>query len=93
MDVASDSVSTGPDKFLNGQIFFYLCKPLTRNYANSVTDFSTVCHSIERFSYDPEMKTREQNRNKKRTEIERFDWFTERIQTRAGFWLVKRTLG
>ena len=30
---------------------------------------------IEQFSYDHEMKTREQNRNNKRTEIERFDWF------------------
>ena len=28
---------------------------------------------IERFSSDLEMKTREQNRNNKRTEIERFD--------------------
>ena len=28
------------------------------------------------------MKTRQQNRNNKRTEIERFDWFIERIQTR-----------
>ena len=33
---------------------------------------------IERFSHDLEMKTREQNRNNKRTEIERFDWFIER---------------
>ena len=33
------------------------------------------------------MKTREQNRNNKRTEVERF---TERIQTRvAGLWLKK----
>ena len=46
----------------------------------------------ERISYDLEMKTREQNRKNKRTEIERFDWFIERIQT-PGFWLVKRTLG
>ena len=38
---------------------------------------------LERFSYDLEMKTREQNRNNKRTEIERFDWFIERIQTRV----------
>ena len=63
---------------------------------------------IERFSYDLEMKTREQNRNRwsfftfiynrsskmnyfiytshqnrnnKRTEIQRFDWFIERVQT------------
>ena len=36
---------------------------------------------IERFSYDREMKTRKQNRNNKRTEIERFDWFIERMQT------------
>ena len=34
------------------------------------------------------MKTREQNRNNKRTEIEQFDWFIERIQTRVAFgWL------
>ena len=37
--------------------------------------------TLARFSYDFEMKTHEQNRNKKRTEIERFDWFIERIQT------------
>ena len=47
---------------------------------------------IERFSYDLEMKTREQNRNNKRTEIERFDWFIERIQTRVAFdWLRERS--
>ena len=34
------------------------------------------------------MKTREQNRNNEQTEIERFDWFVERIQTLVGFgWL------
>ena len=34
------------------------------------------------------MKTREQNRNKIRTEIERFDLFIERIQTCVAFgWL------
>jgi len=38
---------------------------------------------IERFSHDLEMKTRERNRNNKRTEIERFDWFIERIQMRV----------
>ena len=43
---------------------------------------------LERFSYDLEMKTREHDRNNKRTEIERFDWSNAR-----GFWLVKRTLG
>ena len=48
--------------------------------------------SIERFSYDLEMKTREQNRNNKRMEIERFDWFIERIQTRVAFcWLSERS--
>ena len=47
---------------------------------------------IERFSYDLEMKTREQNRKNKRTEIERFDWFIERIQTRVAFgWLSERS--
>ena len=38
------------------------------------------------------MKTREQNRNNKRTEIERFDWFTERKQTRVAFgWSSERS--
>ena len=47
---------------------------------------------IERFSYDLEMKARQQNRNNKRTEIERFDWFIERIQTRVAFgWLSERS--
>ena len=46
----------------------------------------------ERFSFDLEMKTREQNRNNKRTEIERFDWFIERTQTRVTFgWLSERS--
>ena len=46
---------------------------------------------LERFSYDLEMKTRKQNNKNKRTEIERFDWFIERIQTRVGFgWLSER---
>ena len=31
------------------------------------------------------MKTREQNRNNKRTKIERFDWFIKQIQTRVAF--------
>ena len=43
---------------------------------------------IERFSYDLEIKTREQYRNNKQTEIERFNWFIEHIQTRVAFgWL------
>ena len=34
------------------------------------------------------MTTREQNRKNRRTEIERFDWFIERIQTRVAYgWL------
>ena len=32
--------------------------------------------ALERFSYDLEMKTPEQNRNNKRTEIERFDFLS-----------------
>ena len=43
------------------------------------------CKELERFSYDLEMKAREQNRNDKRTEIERFDWFIERTDKRV--WL------
>ena len=46
---------------------------------------------IEQFSYDLEMKTRGQNRNNKRTKIERFDWFMERIQPRVAFgWSSER---
>ena len=48
--------------------------------------------NIERFSCDLEMKTRKQNRNKKRTERERFDWLIVRIQTRVAFdWLRERS--
>ena len=48
--------------------------------------------ALERFSYGLEMKTREQDRNSKRTKIERFDWFVERIQTRVAFgWLSERS--
>ena len=39
----------------------------------------------------PWNETRKQNRNNKRTEIERFDWLIERIQTRVAFgWLNER---
>jgi len=38
------------------------------------------------------MQTREQNRNNKQTVIERFEWFAEQLQTRAGLgWLSKRS--
>jgi len=47
---------------------------------------------IERFSYNLEMKTREQNRNNKPKKIGRFDWFVERIQTRVAFdWLSEQS--
>ena len=43
-------------------------------------------------SYDLDMKTREKNRNNTPTEIGRFDWFIERMQTRVAFgWLSKRS--
>ena len=48
---------------------------------------------VERFSYDVEMKTREQNRNNTPTELERFDWFIERIQTRVAFGQLSKRLG
>ena len=39
------------------------------------------------------MKTTQQNRNNKRTEIEQFDWFIERIQTHVAFgWLSEQEL-
>ena len=48
-------------------------------------------YPLGRFLFDLEMKTREQNRNDKRTEIERFDWIIERIQTRVACgWLRER---
>ena len=51
-----------------------------------------ACKGLERFSYDLEMKTREQNRKNKRTEIERFDWFIEWIQTQVAFgWLIEHS--
>ena len=46
---------------------------------------------LERFSYDLEIETPE-NRNNKRTKIERFDWFIERIQKPVAFgWLSERS--
>ena len=37
-------------------------------------------------------KRADQNRNNERTEIERFDWFIKRIQTRVAFgWLSERS--
>ena len=54
--------------------------------AKQVIVASSLMHNhVERFSYDLETKTRKQNRNSKRTERERFDWFIERIQTRVVF--------
>ena len=58
--------------------------PMTSSDLNGVmlgSMFAVFILLVERFSYDLETKTREQNRNNKRTEIERFDWFVERIQT------------
>ena len=47
---------------------------------------------LERFSYHPKIKTRQQNRNNKRTERERLGWFIEQIQTRVAFgWLSERS--
>ena len=34
------------------------------------------------------MKAREQNKNNKQTEMKRFDWFIERIQTHLAFGLL-----
>ena len=47
---------------------------------------------LGQFSYDLEIKTREQNSNNIRTEIERFNWFAKRMQTGVAFgWLSERT--
>ena len=64
----------------------YFCELLGENGIDNIANY------IERFLYDLEMKTREQNRNNKGMEIERFDWFIERIQTRVAFgWLSERS--
>ena len=39
------------------------------------------------------MKTRKLNRNNKRTEIERFDWFIKRKQTRVAFGCLSERSG
>ena len=49
--------------------------------------------SLERFSYDLEIKTREQNRNNNRTEIGQFIWFIERIQKCVSFGSLRERSG
>ena len=73
-------------------------EPPRNEVLNITNDFlfpsvvSLTSSVIKRFSGDLEMKTRGRNRNNKRTEIERFDWFIERIQTRVAFgWLSERS--
>ena len=58
---------------------------LSTNMASPSTKVRKTFRQIERFSYDLEMKAREQNRNDERMEIERFDWFIERKDKRV--WL------
>ena len=59
--------------------------PYVDNYSGRSITLSIM---LEQFSYDLEMKTREPNKNNKRTEIKRFDWFIERIQNHLAFgWL------
>ena len=83
--------------FTSWTVISALTTPITVNSTPIFSSFlalpSRLClKTVERFSYDIEMKTREQNRNNKRTEIERFDWFIERIQTRVAFgWLSERS--
>jgi len=77
--MALDMIMAGVDTVsaMLQQTYMYIC----------ITEMS-----LERFSYDLEIKTREQNRNNKRPEIERFDSFIERIQTRLAFgWLSERS--
>ena len=80
-------------RYVSTSLPFYLCQLLHKK-TKTTTKPITTTNQIEWFSYDLEMKTPEQNRNNKRTEIEPFHWFIERIYTNArGFWLVKGTLG
>ena len=62
--------------------------PVFKLFYNFSVVRDKACLILERFSYELELKTREQNRNNKQTEIERFEWFIERLQTRVAFgWL------
>ena len=64
-----------------------LTAKVSREFKNS-----EIYRFIERFSFGLEMTTGGQNRNNKQTEIERFDWFGERIQTGVAFgWLSERS--
>ena len=59
--------------------------PCTLHELVSSCEVIQVHCKLEQFSYDFE-KTREQYRNNKRTEVERFDCFIEGIQNARGFW-------
>ena len=59
----------------------------------AVLSHGTIFFPVERFSYDLETKTREQNRNNKRTEIGRHDWFIERTQTHVAFGCLSERSG
>ena len=66
-----------------------VCKLYVRNKWNIPLRWE-LNSILEQFSYDLEMKTREQNNKRKETEW--FDWFIELIQTRVAFgWLSERT--
>ena len=69
-----------------------LCEIQTRHKSDSdereVGEMFFLFYLLERFLYDLEIKTSEQNKNNKRTEIKRFDWFIERIQTHLAFGLL-----
>ena len=84
---------TGDDCFLSScQTFRFFTRNMKRANNHVNENDLQLNLSIERLSYDLEMKAREQNRNDKRTEIERFDWFIERIQTHLAFgWLSERS--
>ena len=55
--------------------------------------FLVLMFILDRFSYDLQMKTREQNRINKQTEIERFDWVIKRLQTRVAFGCLSERSG
>ena len=70
-----------------GVVFIY-----DANHGLAMVRLGILWDKVERFSSDLDMKTREQNRNNKRTEIERFDWCMKRIQMHLAFrWLSGRS--
>ena len=69
-----------------------VCQTTKKEKRKKNNHTSLYGHLVRAIFVWPRQGTRKQNGNNKRTEIERFDWFIERIQTRVAFgWLSERS--